>query len=1173
MITLNAELREDLSSTDKKRINAELDNEELSKNITQLSSYISAQDIEIANLNKGIIKLNDSYNSLIIEKKQIIEDKEVLLKDIQNEKYINNILRDNIYQLNLKPASILTVNTTKKYSPTLINDNFLESAISTQKKDDILANLLMNNINQKDTLNKLKFKYRMKIRYLENEIQDMKFDKIRLKEFIKETQNILRAFLYIYRNVKEVENSQQLYNIKTNNYIFQTLIEYLKHIYNEHINYLLITTSKKTEIVQKENEISDLKLQLHNSIYRNYWMKQRYQLDKLDNQYLIQRNYQQKEYYSKQIYSGKNSKINLYDENKQKIYIYEHILTYYFHSVKTLKDYINNQVGKRQSLQTNTSITQYSWLKNNYELLEKDNEILKQRNKYQANYYSEQIYRLKNSHANFYHTNELKLFVYEFIFLDYAMSLKLLKDYINNHRESYLLQINSSENQNYYWLKSKCQLLHSDKHYLTRKYINQMEHCSAQIYLSKNNNFHLYDKKRHKLQTQQEQLISFMNIIKVLKEYSTEQVTQELLLYMNYINANKTQNITSDEIYYIKLQNTNYQSIIQYLAHLYYDTLYSRINTPLKEEIILLEDTIIDLNLQLNYSQNDIAWLKHIYQQVVRDNLYLAQGNAYLKEEYFNTVFALKDNKINKEHENIRKIISNPYNPKTIETQNISRLVHDQVIISELTEDIKQLRNELALLDPKVTYSAIFNGENILPNLKNLLNSIKWEKLSEISTLKAEKSELISNLKLQKYEKFIQIDYQIHQYENIASLREKIVEIIRSNKIEDMTNKKSIKYLRDVYLAYRKRDALINEIYIKTDEISILQSEENELQIYKNNLRGFAGNNKFLEELKMNKMGIMRPTEYIIKFWSVHEYGGMLGWVEDGGSYAPSPIIINYGYRHYKGESNSDGYYVVGSTSGSPLVYNMNTGKLHQRYKGNKDDVFDCKWQDLTHFACSDDDAKVHFYEINTQNSIDSWDPEGNDSDLKAILVLENGNIVVGDKDSELYIKYGGSNNTMATDGSDDVQGLAEIKTNLVLSAEDDQLYLINFSNPSSPNKLELFHESNRFRSILKLTNTGEFAIGGKASSKPKIKIILLNNDNSTTELKSKTVSTAEGSIYTLLEPTDGLLFIGGSFEEICTWSYKAIPSQNPLCFDRKLDSKVVGFIPSHGAKYYYWDD
>ena len=1235
-IVLNTELKSDLNSTEEKRINAENHNEVLAKNITELNSYISTQEEEIANLNKELTKINNSYNSLIIEKNLIVEDKEVLLKDIQNEIYINNILRNNIYQLKLTPVSIPTASTIDKYSPKFINENLQTSEISTQKKDSIIANLLRNNIILKYMLNELEFKYSLKIGELEQIVKDLKLGQTILKALIKETQNLLNSFIYKYRKVKGVENNRQLYNIKTNKDIFQTLIEYLKHLYNHNMNYFRITSNKKEEIIQKENEISALQLQLHNSMYKNYWLKHRYQLGKLDNQYLIQRNYQQKEYYTKQVYSEKNDKINVYQENSQKINIYELMVASYSETLKVLKDQLNNQENKRESIQANTSVIKYSWLKNKYEALERNNEYLKQRNEYQIEYYSGQIYRVKNAQTNLYHTNRLKLLVYELIFLDYSNSLKLLKDYINNHKESHILQINSSQNQNYHWLKRKNQLMQSDKHYLARTNINQLEHCTAQIYSSKNRMNHLSDKTRQKIFAQQEQLISFTNLIKVMKEYSIVQATEELVLYMNYIKAKETVNINKDEIYYVKVQNSNYQSMLQYFAHLYYGMHYSRINITLKEEIILLEDRIIDLNFQYNNSQNNIIWLKSRYQQIVGDNLYLAQGNTNLKIDYSKNIFSVKDNKINKDHEYIQKlyrqeqwliyylstiketktILNNQLNRgpilyseyssikesnlqlkykylnrisevipsqhifslKTIETSNISRLIQDQAIIAQLTEDIKLLRNELAMLDPKVTYRGLYNVEDLIQNLKNLLTSIKYKRISEIFALEEEKSELIRSLKVQKYERSIEMYYQIYQHEEILELREKIghlVDIIKKNKEEHIPNFNAIKYLRDEYIACKNSniqgadptEALINELYIKTEQIANLQTERRKIEIYKNNLREMAGSDQFLHQLKINKIVQMGITEYEIIFWSVHEYG-ILGWIEQGGSYTPSLLSISSGYKHYKGEYNPDGYYVVGSTSGHPIVYNMKTIKLHKEYSGNYNNVYDCAWQNTTHFVCCDQNDRVSFYEINTTANLSRWTPGGDDK--KAIIVLISGDIVVGDKDSDLDIKTTTNSYSSNTANEDDVYGLAEVRPNMVISAEDDQLYLHNFTTPSNPQRTMLENDSNnKYRSIAKLNATGEFVFGASKSNQPYIEIKRLNTNNSTTEIKTKTVTTSIGIVFTLYELSNGFLLIGGSFDKICTWKYKDTPAVNPVCFDRGINSNVVGFIPGSGFKYY----
>ena len=550
------------------------------------------------------------------------------------------------------------------------------------------------------------------------------------------------------------------------------------------------------------------------------------------------------------------------------------------------------------------------------------------------------------------------------------------------------------------------------------------------------------------------------------------------------------------------------------------------------------------------------------------EELYVTQiANLQLKYKYLNR---------------ISEVIPNQhiFSLKTIETSNISRLIQDQAIIAQLTEDIKLLKNELAMLDPKVTYRGLYNVEDLIQNLKDLLISIKYKGISEIFTLEEEKSELIKSLKVQKYERSIEMYYQIYQREEILELREKIehlVDIIKKNKEEHIPKFNSIKYLRDEYISCEnsniqgadRTEALINELYIKTEQIANLQTERRKIEIYKNNLREMAGSDQFLHQLKINKIVQMGITEYEIIFWSVHEYG-ILGWIEQGGSYTPSLLSISSGYKHYKGEYNPDGYYVVGSTSGRPIVYNMKTAQLHKVYSGNYNNVYDCAWQNTTHFVCCDSNDRLSFYEINTTGNKSRWNPGGG-GDKLSILVLENGNIVVGETTSDLRIKHsGGSSISFTSSSGDDVYGIAEVRPNMVISAEDDQLTLHNFSNPSSPQNLELEDDANdRYRSIAKLNATGEFVFGASKSSKPYIEIKRLNTNNSTTEIKTKTVSTSTGIVYTLYELSNGFLLIGGSFDDICTWRYKDTPAVNPVCFNRGINSKVVGFIPGSGFKYY----
>ena len=112
---------------------------------------------------------------------------------------------------------------------------------------------------------------------------------------------------------------------------------------------------------------------------------------------------------------------------------------------------------------------------------------------------------------------------------------------------------------------------------------------------------------------------------------------------------------------------------------------------------------------------------------------------------------------------------------------------------------------------------------------------------------------------------------------------------------------------------------------------------------------------------------------------------------------------------------------------------------------------------------------------------------------------------------------------------------------------------------------------SDRYRSIVKLNATGEFAFGAKKDSKPYIEIKRLNtNNNSTTTIKTyRFAASSYGYVYTLYELSNGFLLIGDDFDKICTLRYKDTPAVNPVCFNLEINSNVVGFIPGSGFKYY----
>ena len=165
-------------------------------------------------------------------------------------------------------------------------------------------------------------------------------------------------------------------------------------------------------------------------------------------------------------------------------------------------------------------------------------------------------------------------------------------------------------------------------------------------------------------------------------------------------------------------------------------------------------------------------------------------------------------------------------------------------------------------------------------------------------------------------------------------------------------------------------------------------------------LKGSIELKKYREEISyLKKKATNEGSGEQLDFIVVHRKG-MLGWVNRGGDYEAVGGVRNSDNTHYQGEYNEDNnQYVVGSVTGSPIVYDMFT-LGYKFYTGNTGTTNACAWQSPQDFVCGDDNNDIRYFHPSASPSYNNWHSA---NQIPSLLVLQNGWIVCGDNWSDLY--------------------------------------------------------------------------------------------------------------------------------------------------------------------------
>ena len=260
-------------------------------------------------------------------------------------------------------------------------------------------------------------------------------------------------------------------------------------------------------------------------------------------------------------------------------------------------------------------------------------------------------------------------------------------------------------------------------------------------------------------------------------------------------------------------------------------------------------------------------------------------------------------------------------------------------------------------------------------------------------------------------------------------------------------------------------------------------------------------------------------------------------------------------------DSKNIAFYDLTSFETPPVIASQ-SGK---GYFGGSCDLLD----DETAVCATQTTGDIYKYELNNnylQQKIVANNPSGDG--FEYLLVTKEKHILTSYKGC-IYI-YTSSGNYLGY--SDDTISLSiyqmkEVKSNIIVTAQQYYVYLYDISNPEHIITHKLFdYKNTKYFTIEGLEfMTGTIAIGGYDScGYGYVELFSLDEDNATLHpLPNKHWSKVYNCwIRMIREFHKGVLIFGGDTpcKNICTWEYAVIPHKQPICFP--LLGRIWDIIP-----------
>ena len=326
-------------------------------------------------------------------------------------------------------------------------------------------------------------------------------------------------------------------------------------------------------------------------------------------------------------------------------------------------------------------------------------------------------------------------------------------------------------------------------------------------------------------------------------------------------------------------------------------------------------------------------------------------------------------------------------------------------------------------------------------------------------------------------------------------------------------------------------------------------------------------NNKMHNIEKNNIEGFWCITEKGISLWQRKESTNIF---ENRTNYFPTKY-------HGKGVTTSDGKYIVGGYGDedakiyyitSRLIQNPPTIELLNTFPHNYF-VFICFKYENIYALCADWDGEVKKYNLLTLQQSNFYYKSS--ERFYSGIQLQNKLVIIGSSLGKLYIldKEGNEQAVQEyreTQNKDKVWEIAEIRENIIITADGTDVYLHNINNLQNIISSKLL-DSYYTDAVISLSRANYFAIGGgKRNSKGFLDILYLLSDNTIDHKKTRTKDYLEGAectITTIKEMRSGIIIFGGySCTMMCIWDYGAFSQQIPLCWQVLSDATIVDFVP-----------
>ena len=276
--------------------------------------------------------------------------------------------------------------------------------------------------------------------------------------------------------------------------------------------------------------------------------------------------------------------------------------------------------------------------------------------------------------------------------------------------------------------------------------------------------------------------------------------------------------------------------------------------------------------------------------------------------------------------------------------------------------------------------------------------------------------------------------------------------------------------------------------------------------------------------------------------------------------------------EHLRGEMNGEGIYITRGNNQKIYIYDINMAQREDREISliqtfsAPNSVQECFFEkdENTALCCLASGAYVKF---NIQNfSLSTVMTGTGQAKFSTCMQTSESSYILLGSLNEMFIFSNGSNKkTYKYDGGYYVHQIAEIRPNILISADDYTSFIHDLTNLTTiPTPITLSSTDTYFAVINLKSKEGDFALGGKRrrNSKGYLDIMHLDGDNqSIKEIKSKNMIPGWGcNINTIREISQGVIVFGGNryCEHICYWIYET--ENDPLCWDDRAASSISDF-------------